>query len=213
MSTVNERSRSATPVRARMQLAREEALLDAATTLLSEKGFMAMSMDDLAARASVSKATLYQHFPSKEDLARRVVLRTVTRTIELIRRTDPDRSPLDRLEMCIRTILRNRLAIARAAGDALVGLQTIVQGSPEYRALFEELIELLTEMVDAAKAKGQVDASLPSRVLAQVPVSLIRDMEYPRMVEDGVCSVDELTDAIAAIALRGMRPREERHHA
>lgn len=68
-------------------------------------------------------------------------------------------------------------------------------------------------MVDAAKAKGQVDASLPSRVLAQVPVSLIRDMEYPRMVEDGVCSVDELTDAIAAIALRGMRPREERHHA
>ena len=48
--------------------ARRLALLDAALDEFFEKGFTAARMDDIAARAGLSKGTLYLYFESKEDL-------------------------------------------------------------------------------------------------------------------------------------------------
>jgi AcrR family transcriptional regulator len=45
------------------------AILAAAIELLLERGLHSMSMDDVAARAGVSKATIYRWWPSKELLA------------------------------------------------------------------------------------------------------------------------------------------------
>jgi AcrR family transcriptional regulator len=49
--------------------AREHVILEAAQELMEEHGYDAMTMDDLAARAGITKPTLYQHFPSKEEIA------------------------------------------------------------------------------------------------------------------------------------------------
>lgn len=43
-------------------------MLVAATTLFATRGITATTMEDIAARAPVSKRTLYAHFPTKEDL-------------------------------------------------------------------------------------------------------------------------------------------------
>jgi AcrR family transcriptional regulator len=53
--------------------ARPQELLAAALALFVERGFAATRLDDVAARAGVSKGTLYLYFPSKEDLFRAVV--------------------------------------------------------------------------------------------------------------------------------------------
>jgi len=45
------------------------AILEAAAELLLEKGLTAVSMDAVAARAEVSKATIYRWWPTKETLA------------------------------------------------------------------------------------------------------------------------------------------------
>lgn len=47
---------------------KREAILDAARALFCQEGVTNTSMDAVAARAGVSKATLYAHFPSKVDL-------------------------------------------------------------------------------------------------------------------------------------------------
>jgi AcrR family transcriptional regulator len=47
----------------------QKAILEAAIELLLEHGLHAMSMDDVAERAGVSKATIYRWWPSKELLA------------------------------------------------------------------------------------------------------------------------------------------------
>jgi len=44
------------------------AILDAAKHLFLERGYAGTSMDAVAAAAPVSKRTLYQYFPGKEDL-------------------------------------------------------------------------------------------------------------------------------------------------
>lgn len=59
--------------RARRKEARPGELLEAALDLFVEKGFAATRVDEVAARAGVSKGTLFLYFPSKVELFKAVV--------------------------------------------------------------------------------------------------------------------------------------------
>jgi len=65
------------PRRSRRKQARPGELLDAALQLFVEKGFAATRVEEVAARAGVSKGTLFLYFPSKEDLFKAVVRETI----------------------------------------------------------------------------------------------------------------------------------------
>ena len=54
--------------RSRMKAERRLQLVRAATRLFAERGFRAVSMEDLAAEAGVSGPAVYRHFASKEAL-------------------------------------------------------------------------------------------------------------------------------------------------
>ncbi len=62
-----------TPNRRRRKEARPQELLEAALALFVEKGFAATRADEVAARAGVSKGTLYLYYPSKEELLKAVI--------------------------------------------------------------------------------------------------------------------------------------------
>ena len=62
-----------TPKRERRKESRPGELLDAALDLFVEKGFSATRVEEVAARAGVSKGTLFLYFQSKEDLFKAVV--------------------------------------------------------------------------------------------------------------------------------------------
>jgi AcrR family transcriptional regulator len=62
-----------TPKRERRKEARPRELLDAALDLFVEKGFSATRVEEVAARAGVSKGTLFLYFQCKEDLFKAVV--------------------------------------------------------------------------------------------------------------------------------------------
>ncbi|MBV9153512.1 MAG: helix-turn-helix transcriptional regulator [Alphaproteobacteria bacterium] len=52
-----------------------EAIVDAAQRLFLERGFGAVSMDDLAEAAGVARQTLYNQFGSKEEIFQEMLLR------------------------------------------------------------------------------------------------------------------------------------------
>ena len=52
-----------------MLAAREMAIIQSVNRLLAEKGFDAMTVDEVAAEVGIAKASLYKHFSSKEALA------------------------------------------------------------------------------------------------------------------------------------------------
>lgn len=62
-----------TPSHQRRKAERPQELLDAALSLFVEKGFAATRTDEVAARAGVSKGTLYLYFASKEELLKAVI--------------------------------------------------------------------------------------------------------------------------------------------
>ena len=57
-----------------------EKIIDAATTLFYSRGLKAVTLDEVAANADVTKRTLYYHFPSKDDLVIAYMRRWQTKT-------------------------------------------------------------------------------------------------------------------------------------
>jgi AcrR family transcriptional regulator len=65
-------------VRSKSQIRTErliDRLLEAANQFFMEKGFEATSMGEIAKHAHASKETFYRHFPTKEELFQRALLR------------------------------------------------------------------------------------------------------------------------------------------
>jgi len=64
--------------------ARPSEIVSAALAIFTERGFAAARIEDIAARAGISKGALYLYFPTKEDLFRAVVRETVVPNIEAL---------------------------------------------------------------------------------------------------------------------------------
>jgi len=63
-------------VAGQIDLAKNEAILDAAADMFAERG-LAVGMEDVARRACVSKQTIYNHYGSKAELVRALATRRV----------------------------------------------------------------------------------------------------------------------------------------
>ena len=80
--------------KAQMLVAREEAIVQAVNRLLAEKGFDLMTVDEVAAEVGIAKASLYKHFPSKEDLGAAAMVRVVGQAQAFLDSLPPDAAPL-----------------------------------------------------------------------------------------------------------------------
>ena len=66
----------------RRKTARPAEILAAALALFADRGFAATRLDDVAARAGVTKGTLYLYFDSKEELFKAVVRQELVPNLE-----------------------------------------------------------------------------------------------------------------------------------
>jgi len=71
----------------RERLTRERLILETADEMLLEHGYLDFNLDRLAERIEYSKATIYNHFESKEDLVLAVVNLHMERRVELFSRS------------------------------------------------------------------------------------------------------------------------------
>ena len=93
------------PVKERLRDARAHLVLEVAQDRLIEKGYRDVSMDEIAARAGVAKATLYQHFPHKEDLVLALFERHVVLFEQTVERASEAPAPArERIERVLRYV-------------------------------------------------------------------------------------------------------------
>src|SRR5271170_4707762 len=65
----------------RRKEARPQEILDAALAVFADKGFAAARMDDIAARAGVTKGTIYLYFDGKEAVFKTLVRESIGDTL------------------------------------------------------------------------------------------------------------------------------------
>jgi AcrR family transcriptional regulator len=77
--------------------ARREAILDAALEEFAGNGFHETSLEGVAERAGISKALIYEHFPSKRDLHEALLSRYRQKLLERVIATGSAPTPEGRL--------------------------------------------------------------------------------------------------------------------
>lgn len=80
---------------------KRQAILDAATRVFAEKGFVGANMDEVVAEAAVSKQTLYKHFRDKAQLFREIVVAIGDR-VDSTFVEPPDAETVDDVEAWVR---------------------------------------------------------------------------------------------------------------
>ncbi|MBC8102195.1 MAG: TetR/AcrR family transcriptional regulator [Cytophagales bacterium] len=185
---------------------RETAILQAAQALMEAQGYDAMTMDDLAARAGISKPTLYQHFPSKEEIAVRAVVQVIRGGREFIESLDSALPAIVRLEKILRRMLEAKftpghLPIGPATRTALAPM---LRAHPLYQAEFEAMAAAVSEVVEQAKRAGDFRPALPTRPAVQMMFSVLRDSDFEEMVRAGAITPSALAESVVTILLTGM---------
>lgn len=77
---------------------KRQAILDAALAEFDNRGFNATSMDQVAARANVSKRTVYNHFGSKDELFAAIRGRLFAQIADIQFEYDPEKDLRDQLQ-------------------------------------------------------------------------------------------------------------------
>jgi AcrR family transcriptional regulator len=98
----------------RRKEARPDEILAAALASFAERGFASTRLEDVAARAGISKGTLYLYFRSKEELFKAVVRATLVPNLERVEALaaafeGPSALLLERLLMTIAGVVSSRV--------------------------------------------------------------------------------------------------------
>lgn len=144
--------------------AREEAIVASVLRLLADKGFDAMTVDEVAADVGIAKASLYKHFASKEALAAAAMVLTMDHALAQveIERARTDTAPRAKLEAITRWALRTQLAGQMPALPAQnSSLRAALLADRGYIDRLMHLSDQLGEWIVAAQADGSLDAHLP----------------------------------------------------
>ena len=150
------RSASAVNRRLRQIEDKRSAILGAALGLFSRFGLHGTSIDQVAARADVSKSNLLYYFANKEELYVSVLRELLAVWIEPLRGFSAEQDPVE----AIGGYIRRKLVISRDRPDAsrLFCLE-MIQGAPllrdeldrELRTLVEKKSEVIRAWIDAGK--------------------------------------------------------------
>jgi AcrR family transcriptional regulator len=182
---------------------REDAIRETTMRLLAEKGFEAMTMDDVANDVGISKATLYQHFRSKEELAVDVVLHTMGQIEAHIESIDPKLPAISRLREVMRWIIAKRFGEpALDFCDAESTVKPILRRHKEFMRLDSLLNGVMAGLIDAAKSEGDISPDMSTPVLVQAFLSCLQDGAYYDLLGEGRCTMQELETTLMGMISR-----------
>src|SRR6476646_7230294 len=127
----------------------------AAVEVMGEDGYEGASMRDMAARAGVTVAALYHHFPSKLALLREFLDEAYDVTLARIhRRLDGVEGPTARLESAVGTLVWSPLHDDFAQRASVVAAREHTRLDPPDRSAIEVKRKALLDLVEGLIVDG-----------------------------------------------------------
>src|SRR5579864_7137387 len=150
----------------RRKTARPAEIVQAAIEVFSERGFAAARLDDIAARAGLSKGGIYLYFATKaqlfEAVVREAVAPNVTAVLALVERHE---GPFAEIAPAMLARMAKVLETTRVGGVAKLVIGES-QNFPELARVWHDAIiapgvAALTGAIGRAQARGEVRAGEP----------------------------------------------------
>jgi AcrR family transcriptional regulator len=150
----------------------DEAILTAAMDLLAEAGYARLTMDQVAARAGVGKASVYLRWPNKVAL----VAQAIQQRSAVVPDIRDNGSVREDMLAFLRGLLRGKSAGARA----LAAVTGEIASNPELRqawrrSLVATLSSCVRVIVERAVERGELPAATDVELLSTLPLTLLQN--------------------------------------
>lgn len=191
---------------------KRERIKAAARELFATKGFTATTTQEIAARADIGTGTLFLYAHSKEEILVLVFRDEMDRVSgEAFASLRRNASLLDQLVHVFATLIAFH---DRDPELARVFVKEVLFVREQSRHLVYEFVDGLVDrcagLIEAAKARGTLDADVPSRVLAEncFATFLVRLQKWLGLHEPLATAehIERLRESFA-LQLRGLGPR------
>lgn len=182
-------------------------VLDAAAQIISQKGFHAASMQDIAQAVNLKKGSLYHHVTSKQE----ILLALLDRALDLLIRhiecvTDQPLPPDEKLNQAMKAYLQAMLEHRELASVLLLEHRSL---EPQYQSRHiprrDRFERLWRDLIQEGLDLGVFQCEDPG--LASKSVLGVMNWSITWFRPDGKLSVEQIGEQFAALFLQGLLVR------
>ena len=191
-----------------MLAARETAIIQSVNRLLAEKGFDAMTVDEVAAEVGIAKASLYKHFTSKEELACAAMVTAMRKAQEFIQSLPAEQMAMDKIKAVTRWTMTLKLqGLMPSLPSQNSSLRATLMGSKDYMDGLMEVSDALGGWIEEAQAKGHINKALPAVAVLYTLFARACDpvLEFLKMGEQH--TEEQILDLVMSTCFDGLSAR------
>ncbi len=191
-----------------MLAARETAIIQSVNRLLAEKGFDAMTVDEVAAEVGIAKASLYKHFTSKEELACAAMVTAMRKAQEFILTLPAEQAAIDKLKAVTRWTMTLKLqGLMPSLPSQNSSLRATLMASKDYMDGLMEVSDALGGWIEKAQAQGQINQALPAVAVLYTLFARACDpvLEFLKMGEQH--TDEQILDLVMSTCFDGLSAR------
>lgn len=188
----------------------KEEIRRAAWELFSRFGVDRVSIADIARKAGVSQATIYNNFGSKEALAREFVTASVEALVGRVQEVlAPERQYREKMAAFILFISEIMSEARASAADSAIftGSQDLLNDPEIMRIRMEahdRMIELLLGLVEEGRQQGQVNPELSTEALG-IYFGMFMDLFTTPGLQHRFSHRPELVGELGSLMIHGLR--------
>ena len=191
-----------------MLAARETAIIQSVNRLLAEKGFDAMTVDEVAAEVGIAKASLYKHFTSKEELACAAMVTAMQKAQEFIQTVPADQAPIEKLKAVTRWTMALKLqGLMPSLPSQNSSLRATLMASKGYMDGLMEVSDALGAWIEEAQKQGDISQKLPAVAVLYTLFARACDpvLEFLKMGEQH--TDEQILDLVMSTCFDGLSAR------
>jgi AcrR family transcriptional regulator len=204
--------------RQRRPEARPDEILDAAMAVFAEAGFAGARVEDIAARAGLSKGAVYVYFDSKHAMLTALVRRLADRVVGAAEALVDAGAAAD-AEKTLRTLI-TFIAVQVSDPQVSAAPRLIIaeaQRFPEIGALYRDVVlarvrRLIARLCALGRAQGTFRAVEPEVLLRMCGGPMVAQMMLTTVFADPAQpgpSPETIANGIADMVLNGLKVRQE----
>lgn len=201
------RATAANSLKERQREERAALILQAAYDQLLAKGYHEVSMDEIAARAGISKGALYLHFAGKEALVVALLEQEIATYLTLIDEVANDqltvRSRLERILLQTYTSIGSRhhfLFMLRSIG----GSKSTIWDRLAKQLPLMELTGRFTRLFEEGQQSGELDKAIPTAIMVALFLNLMQMYAEEHLAERQPLSPEAYAAAVSRVLFQGL---------
>ena len=187
------------------------SIIRAATDLFMLQGIKKVSVSDVAQKAGVTSATIYNRFGSKDALVREVIIEWFTKTLEDYKHVLNSEMPFDEK---LQEVMSFKSDLAgKMHGEFLMAATSDID--PQIKEFVEneymvELSRCVNELYDEGRRQGYVDPGLSTETILRFTEIIRQGLQVEASLATDPGYTARLLQELAPIILYGILGKQER---